>query len=158
MFGLLKRNRKECSPFLELLETAATLENLPRALQEHLSACGDCRAAADEMAATRELLKLPREAATPRPWFAPRVMAAIAAREAELRRSLDAWVVVPRLASKLTWASAFALLLASTWLYTRPVSVPSRPVLTDITGEPVWENQPQVSIDDVLVSMNERVQ
>src|SRR5260370_14819167 len=63
-------------------------------------------------------------AALPEPWFAPRVMAAITARESELRESLEAWAAVPRLAARLTWLSALALLLASTLLYQLPKSTP----------------------------------
>jgi hypothetical protein len=51
-------------------------------------------------------------------------MAAIAAKESEARQSLDAWVAVPRLAARLTWLSALALLVASTWLYQLPKSTP----------------------------------
>ncbi len=48
-------------------------------------------------------------------------MAAIAARKAELSRAADTWTFLPKLAARLTWASAIALLLASGWLYQKPV-------------------------------------
>jgi hypothetical protein len=51
-------------------------------------------------------------------------MAAIAARESELRQSLEAWAAVPRLAARLTWISGLALLVASTWLYQLPKFTP----------------------------------
>jgi hypothetical protein len=51
-------------------------------------------------------------------------MAAIAAKESELRQSLDAWDAVPRLAARLTWLSALALLVASTWLHQLPKPTP----------------------------------
>jgi hypothetical protein len=86
-----------------------------------LAACPDCQNAADELYMSRILLRdVPSRAATPGPWFAPRVMAAIAARESELRQTRDAWALVPKLAARLTWVSALALLLASTWLYEAP--------------------------------------
>jgi hypothetical protein len=86
-------------------------------------------------------------------WFAPRVMAAIAAREAELRQSFDAWSVIPKFALQLTWISALALMLAGTWFLQRP-NLPSRQA-TDITGEPVQSAAP-VTNDDVLVSLAEK--
>jgi hypothetical protein len=88
-----------------------------------------------------------------RPWFAPRVMAAIVAREAELRQSIDTWAIVPKLAWRLTWVSAVALVLASTWFLQRPAVAP--PVATDITGEPVQYSAP-VTNDDVLMSLAEK--
>ena len=81
-------------------------------------------------------------------------MAAIAAREAELRQSLDAWSVIPKLALQLTWISALALVLASTWFLQRPATVPSRPA-TDITGEPV-QNAAPLTNDDLLISLAEK--
>jgi hypothetical protein len=122
MWSLLKRNRGNCNQFLESLEGNTRVAIRSSALREHAATCKDCQAAADEIHASRELLKaLPAsQAGKSRPWFAPRVMAAIAAREAELRRSLDTWTAVPRLAARLTWACALALLLASTWLYEKP--------------------------------------
>ena len=120
---------------------------------EHSAACEDCAAAAEELLESRELLRaLPRESA-PSAWFAPRVMAAIAAREAELRQSFDAWSVIPKFALQVTWISALALMLAGTWFLQRP-NLPSRPA-TDITGEPVQSAAP-VTNDDVLVSLAEK--
>ena len=90
------------------------------------------------------------------PWFAPRAMAAIAARKAELTRAADTWTFLPKLAARLTWASAVALLLASTWLYQKPISTTAKPVLTDITGEPLVDTSTPPTNDDVLVSLAEK--
>jgi hypothetical protein len=99
---------------------------LSAAQRAHLSACAECQTAAEDILAVRNLVEeIPARAAEPGPWFAPRVMAAIAARESELRQSLEAWAAVPRLAARLTWLSALALLLASTWLYQLPRSTPN---------------------------------
>jgi hypothetical protein len=160
MWSLLRKNRGECSRFVESIESTAGADALSPALAEHAAWCKDCRAAMDDVLASRALLKaLPRQAEVARPWFAPRVMAAIAARESELRRSFDAWTAVPRLAAKLTWVSALALLLTSTWLMGRPAATPVRPALTDLAGEPVIESTPApVSNDEVLVSLTEKAQ
>jgi hypothetical protein len=156
MWSPLKKGREECGSFREALEENPSVAALEPALREHAAACADCQAAADELLTSRELLKvLASHANAPRPWFAPRVMAAIAAREGELRRSLEAWTAVPKLAAKLTWASAAVLLVASTWLYQRPAFTPAQPAVMDS----VFENAPPTSSnDDVLVNWAGRAQ
>jgi hypothetical protein len=156
MWNPLKKSHSECDRFREALDDVAIAEGLPAAVREHATACADCEAAVKELLSSRELLSvLPRQVDEARPWFAPRVMAAIAAREAELRRSLEAWIIVPSFAAKLTWVSALALVLASTWLFQRPAAVPTKPVATDITGEPEHENTSPANDDDVLLSLAE---
>jgi hypothetical protein len=155
MWNPLKKNRSECDRFRELLEEGSG-GAVPATLRQHAAQCRDCEAAMEELAASRELLRgLPRQAEAG-PWFAPRVMAAIRARETELRRSVDAWIIVPKLARRLTWVSALALVLASTWLFDWPASTPSKPVATDITGEPVHEYAAPVNNDDLLLSLAEK--
>ena len=150
MWDRLKRQDDECSRFRDSLEEIAT-GGASREMLEHSAACEDCAAAAEELLESRELLRaLPRESSPTMAWFAPRVMAAIAAREAELRQSFDAWSAIPKLALRLTWISAFALMLAGTWFLQRP-SVPTKPA-TDITGEPM-QNAAPVTNDDLLVSL-----
>jgi len=127
MWNLLKArmNEKKCSAVRDALENAPGTSVLSAAQRAHLAACAECQTVADDILATRGILEeLPR-AAEPGPWFAPRVMAAIAARESELRQTLEAWAAVPRLAARLTWLSALAILLASTWLYQLPKSTPN---------------------------------
>lgn len=170
--GLVTKNRAECRLFRAHLEDAAavapharTVDELlaaaPESLQLHATNCADCRDAADNVLATRALLAaIPSNAALPGPWFAPRVMAAIAARKADLARAADAWTLLPKLASRLTWASSIALLLSSAWLYDRPVATPpvtTRVVVTDVIGEPVVDNSAQpVADDEYLVSSTEQ--
>jgi hypothetical protein len=160
MWSLLKRSREDCRRFRESLEGSTPVAVLPSTLREHAAACADCGAVATEVLASRELLKaLPASpAATPRPWFAPRVMAAIAAREEEFRRSLEAWTAVPKLAARLTWACALALLLASTWLYETPRSTPRTG--RDAAAESLFDLPPASSAtqDDILVSRLEKAQ
>src|SRR5580704_9838920 len=125
MWDFMKKQEDECSRFRDSLEEVAS-GGASREMLEHSASCEDCAAAAEELLESRELLRaLPRESAARMPWFAPRVMAAIAAREAELRQSLDAWSVIPKLALRLTWISALALVLASAWFLQRP-TVPSK--------------------------------
>jgi hypothetical protein len=134
------------------------LAALPDPLKKHMAECGSCRAAANNLLEARALLaELSSHAAIAGPWFAPRVMAAIAARRAELGRATDTWTFLPKLAARLTWASAIALLLASGWLYQKPASTTTRPVLTDITGEPLVDTTaPPANDDEVLLSLAEK--
>jgi hypothetical protein len=81
-------------------------------------------------------------------------MSAIAAREAELRRTLDTWSFIPRLAAKFAWVSALALMLAGTWLYERP-KVASHQNDTN-AGESLFESSPSSAPDDLLASVVER--
>jgi anti-sigma factor RsiW len=168
MTSLLNKRKAECRGFRSQLEDAAgaapnakelseLLAAAPTAFKEHATACPDCRAAAENILETRALLvDLPSSADIAGPWFAPRVMAAIAARKAELSRAADTWTFLPKLAARLTWASAVALLLASGWLYQWPVSTSAKPVVTDITGEPVVDTITPANNDEVLVSLSER--
>ena len=168
MGTFLSRRPAECREFQFQLEDAAAaapsakelselLATAPAVLKVHVATCDSCRASAQNILAARVLLaSLPSYAAMAGPWFAPRVMAAIAARKADLSRATDTWTFLPKLAARLAWASAVALLLASTWLYQKPVSTPSKPVATDITGEPVVDTITPANNDEVLVSLAER--
>jgi hypothetical protein len=163
VLSLLKRNRSQCRQLLDLLEEIDDQESLPAELAAHAGSCADCKAAVADLFASRALLKaLPRDDEAARPWFASRVMAAIAEGEGRLEKSLETWVVLPKLASRLAWVSALALLLTSTWLIERPKSVPvaqANQTNTDLTGEPVVENHPlPVDNDEVLASLTEKME
>ncbi len=151
MWNPLKRNNSECERFRESLEEA-----VPTTLRGHAAECRDCQVAVEELAESRRLLSVLPKQAEVGPWFAPRVMAAIRARESELRRSADAWTVVPKLAKRLTWVSALALLLAGTWLFGSNASAPLKPVATDITGEPVQDYAAPANNDELLLSLAEK--
>ncbi len=168
MTNFLSKRHARCRQFQLQLEDAAgaapgakelseLLEAAPTALRDHLPGCANCRAAAENILGTRALLaELPSHARAAGPWFAPRVMTAIAARKAELSRAADTWTFLPKLAARFAWASVVALLLASGWLYQRPVSTSTRPVAIDITGEPVVDTAAPANNDEVLVSLAER--
>jgi hypothetical protein len=85
-------------------------------------------------------------------------MAMIAARENQLRRRVDSWTsAVPRLAAKLTWATAAVLLLAGTLLYEQPKYVTPAPAANASAPEYLFET-PAVPTtnDDVLVALLEK--
>ena len=156
MWNLLRvrKNHGECSRLRDALENVADVTALSSVQQKHLAACPACQAASADISMTRIVLRDVR-AALPEPWFAPRVMAAIAARESELRQSPEAWAAVPRLAARLTWISGLALLVASTWLY-------QLPKFTPISGnesavESLFDSsQSSASQDDVVPLENAR--
>src|SRR5467141_3763974 len=155
MWNLLRmrKNRGECSRLRDALENVADVTALSSVQQKHLAACPACQAASADISMTRIVLRdVPARAASPGPWFAPRVMAAIAARESELRDSLEAWAAVPRLAARLTWISALALLLASTWLYQSPQASPNvaQNSGSQSTVESLFDAPQSSATDDVL--------
>jgi hypothetical protein len=158
-----RKNENECGRLRDALENVADVAALSPAQQRHLTACPVCQAAADEIFMGRILLReMASVAATPAPWFAPRVMAVIAAREAELRQSLEAWAAVPRLAARMTWVTAMALLLAGTWLYRAPKSTPPASgqatieSLFDSPQSPSAQDDVQLTQDDVLLSQERK--
>jgi hypothetical protein len=171
MWDLLTKQRDECSHFRDLLEDSAAarprslsveelLEVLPQAQRTHFAVCRNCQDAARDVVAAREFFRrIAPPAEEARPWFASRVMAAIAAREKELSEVASTWLAVPKLASRLALASGAVLLVASTWLYERPYKAPAKPPTAAATQEYLFEApQPPVNQDDVLVSMAEKNQ
>jgi len=117
MLSLFRRKKQACSNFLDALDDAANAVTLQEFLaaapqrRAHAASCEDCRIAAGEFLAARALLSaLPAQADRSRPSFASKVMAAIAARETDVRRLATAWTLVPRLASRLACISALAIL------------------------------------------------
>src|SRR5216110_3423902 len=85
-----------------------------------------------------------------RPWFASRVMAAIASRERELAGRVSAWAEFPRFASRLTWVAAIVLLASTTWFYRSVVRAPSYP--STGSQESIFEAPQQSAPDDILIS------
>ena len=164
MLSLFLRKKKVCSNVLDIsadTANAATLEELlghatPQQ-RAHVAACDDCRKALEELLAARQLLSaIPPQASVPRPWFASNVMSAIAAREAEFSRLASAWTLIPKLASRLAWVSAVAILAAGTWLYRKPASSPPVQTATEASVESIFETSPPPSQDDVLLNPAEK--
>lgn len=162
MWNLLKRENEECRKLRDGLETAAAkhpgaasvtilTEELPAAERKHIETCADCRAAVEELVATRELFRgVSSFAADQRPWFAARVMAAIASRERELAGRVSAWTEFPRFASRLSLIAAIVLLVGTTWFYKSVVRTPSYP--PSGSQESIFESPQQTAPDDILVS------
>ena len=158
MWSILKKGNSICDDLRDRLENTspdAGSENpeapaLPPELKEHLASCPDCQAAVDARLMTRFLFRRFPRVTGPDSWFAPRVMAAIAAREAQLRQSIETWAVLPRLAARLTWVSALALLLMGTWVLESPKF--ARNSTGQAGTESLFESAQQQSPDDVLIS------
>ena len=161
MWNMLKEN-EECRKFRDGLEgVAAKLEDairveslivlLPEKQRAHFAACADCREAANDLVTVKTLFQgAVSFAAEERPWFAARIIAAIASRERELAERVSAWAEFPRFASRLAWVAAILLLAGTTWFYEAVVRAPSY----GPTGqESIFETPQQATPDDVLVSM-----
>jgi hypothetical protein len=167
MWNLLKKSDTECGKLLDLLEESAAarpdatrfeefIEGWPAAQRAHIAACASCQEAAQHLLATRKIFKgVASYAEMERPWFATRVMAAIAARERELTEAASTWLAVPKFASRLAIASGALLLVASTWLYERPVQSTSQHDNTLAAQESIFEAPPPVNQDDVLLNTPE---
>jgi hypothetical protein len=167
MWNLLKKTNPGCEKLFDFLEEAATkradmmsveglMGGLPQAEREHLASCEDCREAAQDLVAARELFRGVasfRQGA--KPWFAARVMNAIAARERELSLRVSAWSEFPRFASRLAWITVVVLLAGSTWFYEKAVKTPSYPLKGAAPQESIFETTPPTNQDDVLIGMVE---
>lgn len=161
MWDKLKEN-DNCRKFRDALEEAATkLEGairieslialLPEEQRSHIAACAGCREAASDLIKVKALFNGAGSIADEeRPWFAARVMAAIASRERELAERVSAWTEIPRFASRLTWVAAILLLAGTTWFYEAVVRAPS---YAPAGQESIFEVPQQTTPDDVLVSM-----
>jgi len=171
MWNLVKKSDEECRKLQDLLEESAAArseavrveelsEAWPAAQRAHVAACGSCREVAQDVLATREIFKgVASSAEMARPWFALRVMAAIAARERELSEMASTWLAVPRFASRLAVASGALLLVASTWLYERPSTTPANQPAATANQEYLFEApQAPLNQDDVLISLAEQKQ
>jgi len=168
MWNLVKKSDEECRKLQDLLEESAAarpeavpVEELsqtwPAAQRAHVAACRSCR---QDVFATREIFKgAASSTQVSRPWFASRVMAAIAARERELSEMASTWLAVPRFASRLAVASGALLLVASTWLYERPSTTPANQPAATANQEYLFEApQAPLNQDDVLISLAEQKQ
>jgi hypothetical protein len=170
MWTLFKR-QNNCESFQWELESAAServqetmqaqelLLAMPSESRAHGLACEECRLALEDLLAARKLLRQDStETVLVGPWFVPRVMAAIASRERELLEKSKTWLLVPKVASRLSWISAAVLLVASAWLYQRPASDAGIQMrAADSSSESLFDNiPPPATQDDVLASLVEK--
>jgi hypothetical protein len=150
------REELEALPFKNIEAGFGMLEAMSQASREHASRCLDCREAAEDLAFTRAALQpLGELSAEPGPWFATRVMSAIAGRESEMDVRDAVWVGIRRLAPRLVAVCALLLVLASTWTYQlRRVELAGPPQVasTETVLEP---SQPAPLNDDVLINATE---
>ena len=162
MWNLLNRGKEECGRLRDRVEAMAAKqadavsvktvrEELTAEERKHIDTCRDCQEAVRELFAAKELFeRVPSFSQEERPWFAARVMAAIAARERELAERVTAWTEFPRFASRLTWVAVIVLLASTTWFYESVVRTPSHPV--NGSQESIFEAPQQTTPDDILIS------
>ncbi len=171
MFNLLKKSDEKCRMLRDLLEEsvaarpdAVRIEELNEgwlpAQRAHMSQCSKCQEAALDILATRKIFAgVASYGEMERPWFAKRVMAGIAARERELCEVTRTWMAVPKFASRLAMAAAAILLVASTWIFERPSTAPTKQPTATAGQEYLFEAPPPpMNQDDVLISMAEQNQ
>ena len=161
MWNKLKEN-ENCRKLRDALEEAAakfeeavSVESLTRDLsdeqREHVAACAGCQEAANDLVKVKALFNGAASFADEEPpWFAARVMAAIASRERDIAERVTAWTEFPRFASRLAWVAAILLLAGTTWFYEAVVRAPS---YVPAGQESIFEVPQQTTPDDVLVSM-----
>jgi hypothetical protein len=166
MWNLLKKNKRECISLRDSLEEVAgkhgedlriegLTDSLASAEREHLANCESCREAAQDLVAAKELFRgISSSAADARPWFAARVMNAIAARERELALRVSAWTEFPRLASRLAWITVVVLLASTTWFYEKVIRAPNYQ-RSGAAQENIFDAPSQTNQDDVLISRAE---
>lgn len=167
MWDLLKKKDEECSRVRDLLEESAAVrpdaarreelsEAWTPAQRAHMAECAKCQDAAQDLLAARKIFAVVASSAEiERPWFASRVMTAIAARQRELSDVANTWLAVPKFASRLALASCALLLVASTWLYERPLPTSSQQASTLAGQESLFEAPPLMNQDDVLANQQE---
>jgi hypothetical protein len=137
MWNKFEKKKALCVEYREALEdlrggigeaegTAELTSSLSAEVVAHAEICESCVETREIFWGSRNLLAAPGEVEGPelegsaelRPWFATRVMAKIAEREAEVRAASTEWSgAVTRLASRLVWVSALALVVAGTLVY-----------------------------------------
>jgi len=148
MWNLLKKSDDECRKLQDLLEDsaavrpeAASVEELSEVLspaeRTHIASCEQCRAAARDLLATREIFQ----------------------RVGSASEVASTWLAVPKFAARLALVSGALLLVASTWLYERPSAVPAKQPAGAASQEYLFEApQPPMNQDDVLISLAEQNQ
>jgi hypothetical protein len=135
----------------------------------HATGCESCREASETFWTSRELLagrgammaEDSQATAKIQPWFAAQVMAKIAERETEIRAGNVEWTgAVTRLASRLAWVSALALLVAGTLVYDPQPRTETSARVSQSAGEPqqyLFDSVAgQSSVDDALAGPVER--
>ena len=164
MSGLLDNAKSRCDHFQEWLEESRSpqsgletyanlMNNAGPEIREHAQECSDCRDAAEDIVALRNLVREFEAAPAAGPWFAPRVIAAINSLEAERSRAAAIWLAVPRFASRLSWLAAAALLFTCTWMYHRPAQPVEPQTASAFASEHLFDSPAlPANHDDVLVS------
>jgi hypothetical protein len=164
MSGLLDNTQSRCDHFQEWLEDSKSpqsgletygnlMSNAGPEVRQHAQECSDCRDAAEDIVALRNLVREFEAAPAAGPWFAPRVIAVINSLEAERSRASAIWLAVTRFASRLSWLAAAALLFTCTWMYERSAQPIEPQTASAFTSEHLFDPPTlPANHDDVLAS------
>jgi hypothetical protein len=158
---------EELPPGMDQAEAFANLRlTLASDVLSHVEGCDICAESTEVFWASRNLLGQPLQVAreeraqdleTGAPWFAARVMALIAEREAEGERAAAEWTkAVARLASRVAWVSAAALLVASTVLYTPQSRESSKQPTMESSHQWLFDGGAQAAVEDALAGPVEK--
>ena len=134
-----------------VVERGEYLEEMPKEVRGHAGGCASCLQALDDAVETRNLLlSLATEAggAQPGPWFASKVMNAIAAKERHIEKGDGVWIGVRRLAPRLAAVCALVLVLMGTWAMQTQREYQAKQMRASAGG--LFEGQTGSPNDDVL--------
>ena len=168
MWNTWKNQDAACNTILDSLEeysvankkeitVESLLDSLPREQRAHALECVSCRTALQDFVTVRQMLAdVPAYSASESPWFASRVMSAIAAREYELSMPLTISAILPRIAARLTWVTSVVLLIASAFLFQRPMTPPVTSPTATTAQDSLFDSSQTPNSDDILLSLPER--
>ena len=141
------------------VESASALgEMLTEGAKRHARHCGECEAALEDYATTREaLLAMKGEPPEAGPWFAARVMAAVRSAEDEIEAKKESvWISVRGLAPRLAAFAGLLLVLGGTWAMELRHQEATARVPEVRPAEGLFESMPvAVSNDDIVASAAE---
>jgi hypothetical protein len=169
MWNKFRKRKALCVEYREALEdlragvaeaegAAELRSNLPEEVTAHAQSCEWCLETSEIFWESRDLLAVPEAlkgtepvgSADRTPWFATRVMAKIVERETEVRAASAEWTgAVTRLASRLVWVSALALVVAGTLVYDPQPRTGSNAVVSQAPAE-----APQYLFDSATAPSN----
>jgi hypothetical protein len=177
MWMLNNKIAKDCEPAREELERItgrhateeftsldSLLDHLPHNERLHASGCAECQLFAKDVLELKTIFVAEHEDARqsdqkqvqPGPYFMARVMAAIAAREAQEDQSAQTWAAVPRLAHRLSVLASLTLLIAGSWLYQRPTPTTVASISAEQNSEGLVDGSSTAIQDDFLLITADR--
>ncbi len=136
-----------------VIERGELLARMSAEMRGHAGECRSCLEALDDVVETRNLLlslATDTGVAVPGPWFASKVMNAIAAKGNEIETQDGFWISVQRLAPRLAAVCALLLVLVGTWAVQTQREYQSRQMT--MPGESLFESAPSGTLNDEILT------